>query len=88
MSKPVALVTGCSSGFGYLLVEPLARAGYHVFASMRDPKGRNGDAAQALRALSGREGMAVTVLELDVTSDAHVDAAIAQIGRDAGAWLD
>lgn len=84
MSKPVALVTGCSSGFGRLLVEPLARAGYTVFASMRDPKGRNAEPASALGALKSRDGLDVAIVEVDVTSDAQVDAAIARIERDAG----
>jgi NAD(P)-dependent dehydrogenase (short-subunit alcohol dehydrogenase family) len=73
-------VTGCSSGFGHLLVKPLADAGYTVFATMRDPGGKNAAPASALRALGG----GIQVLKLDVTSDAEVDAAVAHIQRDAG----
>ena len=84
MSKPVALVTGCSSGFGRLLVEPLARAGHTVFATMRDVKGRNAAPAAALAALKAGAGLDVRVLEMDVTSDAQVDAVMSAIGKDPG----
>ena len=44
-AKQVALVTGCSSGFGKLIALKLARNGFAVFASMREIKGRNAQAA-------------------------------------------
>ena len=34
--EKVAIVTGCSSGFGLLIVIELAKSGYHVVATMRD----------------------------------------------------
>jgi NADP-dependent 3-hydroxy acid dehydrogenase YdfG len=40
MSK-VILITGSSAGFGRDTTETLARAGYRVFASIRDIAGRN-----------------------------------------------
>jgi NAD(P)-dependent dehydrogenase (short-subunit alcohol dehydrogenase family) len=40
MSKTI-LITGASSGFGRTTAETLARAGYIVFASMRDPNAKN-----------------------------------------------
>jgi len=83
MSRPVALVTGCSSGFGFLLAEPLARAGHTVYATMRDPDARNAEPARTLRALAD-QGLAVRVLPLDVTSDAQVDAAVARIEKEEG----
>ncbi|WP_042463865.1 oxidoreductase [Neobacillus dielmonensis] len=36
MEKPIAIVTGSSSGFGYLTVLELAKSGFHVVATMRD----------------------------------------------------
>jgi NAD(P)-dependent dehydrogenase (short-subunit alcohol dehydrogenase family) len=36
MNRPIALVTGCSSGFGLLATLELARQGYFVVATMRD----------------------------------------------------
>ena len=35
---PVALVTGCSSGFGAAIAEALAQRGYRVVATMRKPE--------------------------------------------------
>lgn len=63
-----ALVTGTSTGFGYLAAQSLAEAGYTVFATMRDTHGRNAEPKQKL------EARGITVLELDVTSQASVDA--------------
>ena len=37
----VILITGASSGFGWLSAQRLARAGHTVYASMRDTAGRN-----------------------------------------------
>ena len=77
MSKTI-LVTGASSGFGRDTAETLARAGHRVFASMRDTSGRNRDAAAALHAAG------VGVVELDVTDDASVNAAVAAVLAEAG----
>ncbi|MFZ9889586.1 MAG: hypothetical protein ACO3JL_18985, partial [Myxococcota bacterium] len=43
------LVTGASSGFGYLTSLRLAREGYVVFAGMRALEDRNRSAAERLR---------------------------------------
>jgi len=69
MSKTV-LITGASAGFGKLMTATLINAGHTVIATMRDPEGRN--AANAAEA----KAMGAHVLELDVTSDASVDAAV------------
>lgn len=74
------LITGTSSGFGKLTAETLARAGHHVFAGMRDPKGKNAAAAGDLAAKGGT----LEVVDLDVTSDASVDAAVALMDNKAG----
>jgi len=84
-SKQVVLITGSSTGFGRLFTETLARKGHTVFATMRDPGGRNAKNAAEIRALAGKDSLPVHVLEMDVTSDASVeravDAAVKKAGR-------
>ena len=80
----VTLVTGCSSGFGRLMIEPLARAGHTVYASLRDTSSRNSDAQRELVDLSSVHGLPVRVLELDLTSTAQVRSAVAAIEQEAG----
>jgi NAD(P)-dependent dehydrogenase (short-subunit alcohol dehydrogenase family) len=70
------LITGTSSGFGRLTTQTLAKKGFTVFASMRGVSGKNAAAAAELRAWAEREGGEVHVLELDVTDQASVDAAV------------
>lgn len=77
MSKTI-LITGASTGFGRLTAETLATAGHTVFASMRDPEGKNRDHAEALRA----KGVEVTAL--DVTDTGSVDQAVAAVVAKAG----
>jgi len=67
------LVTGASTGFGRDTAETLARAGHDVFASMRDPQGKNRKNAEALRQQN------IAVLELDVTDDGSVERGVAKV---------
>ena len=67
------LITGASTGFGRDTAETLARNGHTVFASMRDPQGKNREHAETLR----KQG--IEVVELDVSSDASVDRAVTEI---------
>ena len=84
-SKHVVLITGSSTGFGRLFAEPLARKGHTVFATMRDPGGRNAKNGSEIRTLAEKDSLPIYVLELDVTDDASVeravDAAVAKAGR-------
>src|SRR2546427_3190998 len=68
-SKQVVLITGSSTGFGRLFAETLARKGHTVFATMRDPGGRNAKNASEIRTLAEKESLPIHVLELDVTED-------------------
>jgi NAD(P)-dependent dehydrogenase (short-subunit alcohol dehydrogenase family) len=77
MSKTI-LITGTSTGFGRDTAETLARAGHNVFASMRDPRGKNQAHADALQA------QGVEVVELDVTDTHSVDQAVATVIAKAG----
>ena len=72
------LITGASSGFGRDTAETLAKAGNRVFASTRDVDGKNKRHAEALRAQS------IDVVELDVTDDASVEAAVGAVLALAG----
>jgi NAD(P)-dependent dehydrogenase (short-subunit alcohol dehydrogenase family) len=84
-SKQVGLITGSSTGFGRLFTETLARKGHTVFATMRDPRGRNAKNAAEIRRLAEKDSLPIHVLEMDVTDDASVeravDAAVAKGGR-------
>ncbi|MCC7596112.1 oxidoreductase [Janthinobacterium sp. FW305-129] len=69
-NKKIALVTGASSGIGAASAQGLAQAGYTVYGTSR-----RGDQAAA----SGH-----AMLALDVTSDASVAAAVAEVIRREG----
>lgn len=63
------VVTGCSSGFGYLTALTMARQGYKVWATMRDPDGRNKNKKHELEHIVSEENLQISVADLDVTSD-------------------
>lgn len=68
------LITGCSSGFGRLSAEFLARAGARVFATMRHtPRAE----AEELVSLAIDEGLDLHVIEIDVLSDDQVATGVA-----------
>ena len=80
----IVLITGSSTGFGRDTAVELARRGHHVFATMRDSRGRNEAARGDLEALARTERLKLDVLELDVTNDESVRDAIAAALRLAG----
>jgi NAD(P)-dependent dehydrogenase (short-subunit alcohol dehydrogenase family) len=71
--QQVILITGASSGFGLLMAQTFARAEDAVFAGMRGIADRNAKPRADLEALG------VEVLELDVTNDEQVEAAVARV---------
>jgi NAD(P)-dependent dehydrogenase (short-subunit alcohol dehydrogenase family) len=77
------LITGSSSGIGRATAERFASRGWSVFASMRNPA-----AGVALRARAAEKGWRLTTPALDVTSDASVSAATADVLRETGGRLD
>ncbi len=77
--KTVILVTGASSGFGALAARALAKAGYAVYASMTDIRGHNAPQVDAARTFSAENSVDLRTVELDVTSQLSVDAAVAAI---------
>jgi len=82
--KQVVLVTGAGSGIGRAIALSLARAGHHVFASMRDVHGKNHERADALLLSAEGEGLQLEVLELDVLSEVGCQAAVNQILAEHG----
>jgi NAD(P)-dependent dehydrogenase (short-subunit alcohol dehydrogenase family) len=83
-SKQVVLITGASTGFGRLIAETLARHGHNVFATMRDPGGRNATNAAEIRSLAKRESLSLHILDLDVTNEDSVEQAVRTCVEQAG----
>ena len=80
----IVLITGASSGFGRLTAEALAKAGHTVYGSMRQTTSRNAAVVEQMAAFSRDNGADLRALELDVQSQASVDAAVAQVIAEAG----
>jgi len=79
------LITGCSSGFGRMGAEHYARLGAKVFATMRNlPRAE----ADELATLAEADGLDIEIIELDVTSDASVEAGVAAALASAGGAVD
>ncbi|MGI9546016.1 MAG: SDR family oxidoreductase [Flavobacteriaceae bacterium] len=73
------LITGCSSGFGYDAAKYLAEQGHYIYATMRNIGGKNAGAAAELKDFARENGYKIEVMDIDVTSDNSVNAAVAQI---------
>ncbi len=79
------LITGTSSGFGRLSAEHFARLGATVFASMRNvPR----EEARELEALAEKDGLDITVVEIDVLSDKQVKRGVQKVLNATGGTLD
>ncbi|WP_086607498.1 SDR family oxidoreductase [Erythrobacter donghaensis] len=79
------LITGCSSGFGRLTAEVLARQGARVFATMRNlPRPE----ADELTALASAESLDLHVIGIDVTDLKQVNAGVKEAERINGGPLD
>ncbi|MEM8801454.1 MAG: SDR family oxidoreductase [Pseudomonadota bacterium] len=72
------LITGASSGFGSMMAADLVKAGHKVVGTVRDPEGRNAEAAKALRDIGAE------IVEIDVTSDTSVEAGVAEAAAKLG----
>ena len=73
------LITGCSSGFGKLAALQFARKGDTVYASMR-----NTSKGKELEEARDSEDLKIELLQLDVTDDASVSAAVDKVIAEAG----
>lgn len=72
----IALVTGANQGLGFQLAKALANNGYTVYVGSRTPQ--NGEAAAAIIGGKARS------IQLDVTDQDSIHAAVAQVQRESG----
>jgi NAD(P)-dependent dehydrogenase (short-subunit alcohol dehydrogenase family) len=73
------LVTGASMGFGMEIALTLAARGFTVYASMR-----NLDRREVLEAEMTRRALQLRIIQIDVTDQDNVQAAVAQIVAETG----
>lgn len=71
MGKNV-IISGASGGFGRLIVEQLINDGHNVVSTMRGVHERNKDAAREIESSGSK------VLDMDVTSERSVTAAVTE----------
>lgn len=76
------IITGAGGGFGKLTTLALLKAGHQVVGTLRDLSGRNSTVADELRAAGAK------LVEMDVTSDASVDAGVREAIGLLGGGLD
>jgi NAD(P)-dependent dehydrogenase (short-subunit alcohol dehydrogenase family) len=74
------IITGSSSGFGLKAAKDFADKGYKVFATMRNPDGKNAEKKAALEAHSAH----IKVIDMDVTNETSVKEAMDGILEEAG----
>jgi len=74
----VALITGCSSGIGYETALMLGRNGFRTFATMRNTK-----KSDSLQEVIRKEGLDVSIQQLDVNDNASIENTINNIKNEA-----
>jgi NAD(P)-dependent dehydrogenase (short-subunit alcohol dehydrogenase family) len=74
------IITGSSSGFGLQAAKDFADKGYRVFATMRNPDGKNAEKKAELE----KHASHIKVVDMDVTDEASVKAAMEGILGEAG----
>jgi NAD(P)-dependent dehydrogenase (short-subunit alcohol dehydrogenase family) len=79
MSTQTILVTGSSSGFGFLLTQALLTQRYTVFATMRNLNGQNAEGAAQLRHYAEGQPGALHLVELDATNETSVVASVENV---------
>jgi NAD(P)-dependent dehydrogenase (short-subunit alcohol dehydrogenase family) len=83
MSKTI-VITGASSGFGALTARRLADADHTVYAGMRDTTGRNAPQVEAAKRYAAENDVDLRTIELDVSGQESVDAAVEAIISEQG----
>jgi NAD(P)-dependent dehydrogenase (short-subunit alcohol dehydrogenase family) len=82
--RKVIVITGASSGFGLMTARALAHAGHTVYAGMREISGRNAPQVAEAHEFSREHNVDLRTIELDVSSQPSVDAAIGKIISENG----
>jgi len=77
--QKVAIVTGSSSGIGYATSLMLARKGFYTFASVR-----NIAKSASLESIANAERLPLKLIQLDITDDSSVKAALERIVLEKG----
>jgi NAD(P)-dependent dehydrogenase (short-subunit alcohol dehydrogenase family) len=82
--KYIIVITGAASGFGELTARALAKAGHTVYASMRETAGRNKEPVESAAQFAAENNVDLRTIELNVSSEESVDAAIRRIVTNHG----
>ena len=80
----IVLITGAATGIGKLAALTLARAGHTVYATMRDPEGKNAEHAEELLEVAAQENLAIRAIALDVLSEESARSAVATVVDEQG----
>lgn len=72
------LITGCSSGFGFLSALEFAGRGYKVFATMRNPESLGG---KKLKEIAQDKKLDLSVMQLDVKDELDVKTVVNSISN-------
>ena len=78
------IITGASSGFGAMSARALADSGHTVYAGIRDSAGRNAPAVRDAKQYAAQHDVDLRTVELDVTSQDSVDAAVETVISEQG----
>ena len=78
------IISGASSGFGAMSARHLAQAGHTVYAAMRGTTSRNAKAVADAAAYADDHEVDLRTVDMDVSDQAAVDAAVATVLDDAG----
>jgi NAD(P)-dependent dehydrogenase (short-subunit alcohol dehydrogenase family) len=78
-NQRVAIVTGSSSGIGYATSLLLAKKGFYTYASVRDI-----NKSVSLQSIADAERLPLKLIQLDVTDDSSVKAAVQKIVSEKG----
>ncbi|HXB08669.1 MAG TPA: SDR family NAD(P)-dependent oxidoreductase [Puia sp.] len=82
------IITGCSSGFGWLMAKHLAKEGHTVYATMRNIKTTNLQSAKELLDWAKTNGVRIFIKELDVSREDSIKTAIRGIALACGGKID